>query len=101
MSRFKYNYFYYINDEKFIIEIDKDFSDISDLEDVSRFGHQMRRKFAEHIVFKFGVSSPCILDHSDFDINPFGKRLAEIFNNHATCSFLSAGRTTTLVLSGS
>ena len=99
MSGHRYEYFYFINDHKYKIEIDRDFSDITELEDISKFSHRQRRTFAEHIIFKFGISSPCILDDSDF-INPFAKELARIFNGHITCSFILGDRDTTLCLSG-
>ena len=100
MTEHRYEFFYFINGEKFIIKIDKSFSDISDLEDLSRYSHAQRRAFAEHIIFKFGVSSPCILDASDF-INPFAQQVARIFNGHMTCIFIVGERQTTLCLSGS
>ena len=100
MSSHRYSYFYYINGVKYIIKIDKSFSDISDLEDISRYSHEQRRAFAEHIIFKFGVSSPCILDASDF-INPFATQVARLFNGHMTCIFIVGERETTLCLSGS
>ena len=100
MSNHRYSYFYWINGVKYIIKIDKSFSDISDLEDISRYSHEQRRAFAEHIIFKFGVSSPCILDASDF-INPFATQVARLFNGHMTCIFIVGERETTLCLSGS
>ena len=84
----------------FILLMVKSFTDISDLEDLSRYSHAQRRAFAEHIIYKFGVSSPCKLDDSDF-INPFAQQVARIFNGHMTCIFFVGERQTTLCLSGS
>ena len=100
MAVHRYDYRITINEEQYKIQIDKNFSDITDLEDISRYGHAERRAFAEHIIYKFGVSSPCILDNSDF-INPFATELARLFNGHMTCSFIVRGRITTLCISGS
>ena len=79
--------------------------DVSDLEDISRYNHSMRRGFAEHIVYKFGATFPCILDSSDF-INPFAQQIARLFNaqlqrTDCTCIFIKADGLTTLCLSGS
>ena len=100
MLKHRYDYTHSINGRNYKIQIDKDFADISDLEDISRFSHSQRRAFAEHILFKFGVSCPCILDSSDF-INPFAQQLARIFNGHITCIFMESDRLTTICLSGS
>ena len=100
MAIHRYDYKITINEEQYKIQIDKNFSDITDLEDISRYSHAERRAFAEHIIYKFGVSSPCILDNSDF-INPFAVELARLFNGHMTCSFIVRGRITTLCISGS
>ena len=100
MLKHKYDFSHYINGRKFKIQIEKDFADISDLEDISRYSHTQRREFAEHIVYKFGVSSPCILDSSDI-INPFAQHIARLFNGQITCMFIESDRLTTLCLSGS
>ena len=63
-------------------------------------GRIRRREFAEHIVYKFGATSPCILDSSDF-INPFAQQIARLFNGQITCIFIKADGLTTLCLSGS
>ena len=100
MTIHRYDYRININDNQYKIQIDKNFLDITDLEDISRYGHVERRAFAEHIIFKFGVSSPCILDNSDC-INPFAIELFRLFNGHMTCSFIVRDRVTTLCISGS
>ena len=100
MTIHRYDYRITINDNQYKIQIDKNFSDITDLEDISRYGHAERRAFAEHIIFKFGVSSPCILDSSDC-INPFATELSKLFNGQMTCSFIVRDRVTTLCISGS
>ena len=100
MLKHRYNYTHFINDRKYKIQIMKDFSEVSDLEDISRYDHAQRRAFAEHIIYKFGASSPCILDTSDF-INPFAQHVARLFNGQMTCLFIKADGLTTLCLSGS
>ena len=77
----------------------KDFPEVSDLKDISRYDHAQLRAFAEHIIYKFGASSPCILDTSDF-INPFAQHVARLFNGQMTCLFIKADGLTTLCLSG-
>ena len=100
MAVHRYDYRIRIKERQYQIQIDRNFSDITDLEDISRYSHAQRRQFVEHIVFKFGVSCPCNLNESDF-INPFARELAQLFNGHMTCSFLEGNRVTTLCISGS
>ena len=67
----------------------KDFPEVSDLKYIIRYDHAQLRAFAEHIIYKFGASSPCILDTSDF-INPFAQHVARLFNGQMTCLFIKA-----------
>ena len=82
------------------VTIDFPFKDQADLETISQFPHGQRRKFARHILDKYAAESFHPLTDADI-FNPFGVRLAQLFNNELQVYWMRRPTDTVLIITGS